>query len=77
MYYDTDGWPDCCWGLAIFQSQLICEKSSWSDRSWHLGHLKEINTQHQRGKKHIQHSKTTALFTENNAEGMRRNFLGN
>lgn len=50
MYYDTDGWPNCCWGLAIFQSQLICEKSSWSDRSWHLGHFKEINTQHQRGK---------------------------
>lgn len=68
MHNDTDGWPDCCWGLAIIQSQLICETSSWTDRSWHLDHLKEINTQH---------SKTTAMSTENNAEGKYRNFLGN
>lgn len=44
MHHNTVGWLDCCWSLAIIQRQLNCEMSSWTNRSWHLGHLS--------GKKH-------------------------
>lgn len=48
---DTDWWPRCCWSLASVQTQLNCEKSSWGDRSRHLGRLKQINTGRKQKKK--------------------------
>lgn len=50
MRDDTDWWPHCCRSLASVQTQLNCEKSSWSDRSQHLDRLKETNAGYQQKK---------------------------